>query len=605
MLSDDFKEGILTLEKYGFVTTGKQGIVIKADFGKQVMVQKSEYEITITYDTKPHFYMALARSVVMKDGTHRIEPKIKQLGIMLDCSRNAVAKPDMLKRLICLLVLMGYNYLQLYMEDTYELPDEPYFGYKRGRYSAEELKEVVAFADKFDFEMMPCIQTLAHLKTLANWSVYYEYMDIEDILLVNDDRTYALIRKCIQFCKEVFHTKRINIGTDEAFHLGRGKYIERYGYRSKHDIYLDHLKKVFEICREEDAEPEFWADAFYNTECPNEEVQAIFDGTQTPIYWDYYSTDIKWHDEQMHKLKEYAGKVIYGGGLWKWMGYAPDNAYSDRVTDSAFEAAEKNDVDNILMTAWGDDGDECSIYAVIPSMWHAAQKLYPCDVDKNRLIKLLTGYTDEEWRMTDLLNRVMPDCQKRNNAAKYLLHNDFLIGLLDYHIPDHAGEFYRELLPRFEQLAKRESQFAYIFKTYAALCRVLIRKATYSKRLYSAYQEKDYKTMRALLDELQDIKRDLEEFFKIYRDYWFVENKGFGFETMDVRIGSLIVRIETVTAVLNDYLDGRTERVYELEEERIDYWCGALKGGEIYAPHHECWATAYSVNHIFLKLGIS
>ena len=42
MLSDDFKEGILTLEKYGFVTTGKQGIVIKADFGKQVMVQKSE-----------------------------------------------------------------------------------------------------------------------------------------------------------------------------------------------------------------------------------------------------------------------------------------------------------------------------------------------------------------------------------------------------------------------------------------------------------------------------------------------------------------------------------------------------------------------------------
>ena len=36
---------------------------------------------------------------------------------------------------------MGYNQLQLYMEDTYEVKEEPFFGHFRGRYTQEELKE--------------------------------------------------------------------------------------------------------------------------------------------------------------------------------------------------------------------------------------------------------------------------------------------------------------------------------------------------------------------------------------------------------------------------------------------------------------------------------
>lgn len=41
------------------------------------------------------------------------------------------------------------------------------------------------------------------------------------------------------------------------------------------------------------------------------------------------------------------------------------------------------------------------------------------------------------------------------------IHNDFLIGLMDANIPDHAGEVYRDLLPQFEMLAKKESPLVY------------------------------------------------------------------------------------------------------------------------------------------------
>ena len=70
---------------------------------------------------------------------------------------------------------------------------------------------------------------------------------------------------------------------------------------------------------------------------------------------------------------------------------------------------------------------------------------------------------------------------------------------------------------------------------------------------------------------------------------------------LDVRIGGLISRIDTVAYVLNEYLAGRMEKIFELEEERIEYFCGRLREDEVYAPFHNHWETMYTVNHIKQK----
>ena len=66
----------------------------------------------------------------------------RTLGIMLDASRNLVMRPDHLKMWFRRLALTGYNMVMLYTEDTYELPDEPFFGYMRGGYTADEIREL-------------------------------------------------------------------------------------------------------------------------------------------------------------------------------------------------------------------------------------------------------------------------------------------------------------------------------------------------------------------------------------------------------------------------------------------------------------------------------
>ena len=70
----------------------------------------------------------------------------QHLGIMLDCSRNAVMNVTLVKKYIDILECLGYNTLMLYTEDTYEVDNQPYFDYLRGRYSQAELNELDAYA---------------------------------------------------------------------------------------------------------------------------------------------------------------------------------------------------------------------------------------------------------------------------------------------------------------------------------------------------------------------------------------------------------------------------------------------------------------------------
>ena len=66
----------------------------------------------------------------------------KRFGPMFDCSRNAVLTIDSAKTLIDICADLGYSSFLLYTEDTYEVYDNPYFGYGRGRYSCDELREI-------------------------------------------------------------------------------------------------------------------------------------------------------------------------------------------------------------------------------------------------------------------------------------------------------------------------------------------------------------------------------------------------------------------------------------------------------------------------------
>ena len=583
-LSENLKNGIQWLAAYGLMEQSKTGVAVTATPAGSTKVEKTEQSIHISYDSIPHFYMALARALVMQPGTYPIIPEAEQLGLMLDCSRNAVMLPQRIEGLICMMALAGYTYLELYTEDTYELPGEPYFGYKRGRYTAEEIREIISFAAVFGISVVPCIQTLSHLHHLSSWEPYKAKMQDGWTLRIGDEEVYALIRKCLRHCKEVFGTDRIHIGMDEA-PVGR-------------EQYLQHFVRVFQICREEGIRPDFWADAFYLEGQTDEVPKELFDGTQTPVYWEYYATDPEVYRRNFHRLGKAAGKVCFAGCLHKHMGIAPDNGLSQRVIDAAFPVVKESGVTDILMTTWGDHGNDCPFYAILPAFWYAAQKLYPCSADLDDMILGFTGFTCDQWRLADEINYIVRMDNKICNASTWALHNDLLIGMMDCHITDDADEHYRKLHSLLVPLCSVNSPFSYIFRFYAALCNVMAGKVTFSKRLRRAYLAGDRQAMRAMQKELPELAQKMEEFRRLFRILWMKDNKGFGFEVMDIRFGGMAARCQTTYDVLEDYLEGKIRHIYELEEERLPYWADALEKEHTYAPWFFHWSKSFTESDI-------
>lgn len=173
-----------------------------------------------------------------------------RLGIMLDCSRNAVMNVPSLKKWIDIISDLGYNTLMLYTEDTYEVDHHPYFGYLRGRYSQKELREIDDYAHEKGIELIPAIQTLAHLHSIFRWPAYRNINDCDDILLAEEEKTYGLIEDIFASLEKTLRTRTVNIGMDEAHMLGRGKYQDIHGFENRFDILLKHLKRVAEIAEQ-------------------------------------------------------------------------------------------------------------------------------------------------------------------------------------------------------------------------------------------------------------------------------------------------------------------------------------------------------------------
>ena len=313
------------------------------------------------------------------------KPRFTMNGAMLDCSRNGVLNIKAVKRMIRYMALMGHNTLMLYTEDTYEVPEYPYFGYMRGRYTQNELKELDTYAQGYGIELIPCIQTLAHLSPALRWQCFDEIKDTDDILLCGEEKTYEFIEAMIRACRNSFRSKRIHIGMDEAFMLGLGKYREKNGHPEREKIFCDHLKRVNEICKKYDFKPMIWSDMFYRLAFGGayetdgsiaQEVKKLIPDNVDLVYWDYYQHDAGAYQKAIASHQEFHNNILFAGGAWRWLGFAPHIQKSQEASRVALDVCIKNGVQEVFCTAWGDDGNEASMFTILPTLQLFAEYSY-------------------------------------------------------------------------------------------------------------------------------------------------------------------------------------------------------------------------------------
>lgn len=578
--------------------------------------------LTLYADTVSDALFLLGRAFTMpREQSECLTPRFSRLSAMIDLSRNSVYTMKTMKRFLCQLALMGYHTAYLYMEDTYELPGYPYFGYRRGRYSVAEQKELDDFADALGMELVPCIQTLAHLRTAIRWKYMEPMRDTVDNLMVGQEDTVALVEAMITHFSKTFRSRRIHLGMDEAVSLGTGRYLRHQGYRSHREILMEHLQITCSLCKKYGLEPMIWDDMLFRDQTPlmnyygdsdpiTPEQKAQFPDNLSFVYWDYYHDT---QEEYARQLKRRGCvKTLFAGGMWKWGGWTPNFTKSFHDSICAVEACCAYGVQEIIVTLWGDDGDETPLAAVLPGLvlfgllrFGPAQ---PAQTDAMcRLLSDTPLAVYEALEYPDLI----PDLPEKNLEAliphKLLLYGDMASELFLGSItrdPQRLARYYRKLSETYAAMGQdiRDSHLSGILQMYRHLACALSFRCEAAVALHDGYSKKEPSAIDHAIVKLTAFAEAVQQLHRAAVLVWSRECKGQGMEVIDLRLGGVQARCQALVQRLTLYREGLIDTLTELDEPELPYRGILSENG--HTPGREAYGEIVTANTLCHQFSI-
>lgn len=524
---------------------------------------------------------ALLSGLVTESSPYRETTQFQTLGIMLDCSRNAVMKVDHIEKWLRQLTLLGYNMVMLYTEDTYELPDEPYFGYQRGAYSQSEIRQIDAYAARLGIEIVPCIQTLGHLEKILRYHAYAKVRDTYSVLLVGEEETYALIEKMIAFWKDACRTDRIHVGMDETHDLGRGRYLDMHGYRNGFDLFNEHLSNVVELCRAKELKPMIWSDMYFrlgnknqsyydaSTVIPDEVVQQIPQDVEL-VYWDYYHKDTAFYTDWIARHRTLGKEPVMASGIWTWNKYWYDHRTTEASAGACIEACRECNLKELFFTMWGDNGAYCDHDSAFAGMVFCAEKAYGnTQPEKDILEKRFKAVCGGSYAAHIVASDI-------NGDADLLAPNMWDDPIYETHFRTWAKDDYKKM----KQVAERFADIADELEAhtddtaagncayaYATAC-AFAERYSVSAELLRAYRTNDCKGIQQVKARIPDVVEAIRVMEQEFREMWMSHNKPEGIETIQARFGMLYARYTELEIRLDEYLNVGIEEIVEL-----DYAC--------------------------------
>ncbi|WP_461226230.1 family 20 glycosylhydrolase [Lacticaseibacillus suihuaensis] len=535
-------------------------------------------------------------------------PAFDEVGAMIDLARNGVLSVPGLKQVIVRMASLGYTEIWMYMEDVFEVPEEPYFGHLRGRYSQADLHELAVFADRFGVRLVPAIQTLAHLQNALKWQAFEAIKDTPDVLWVEKPETTKFLRELLHAATAPFLTNKIHIGMDEAYGLGMGNRPIKEGFVDQQTLIQAHLKTVVKLCDELHLDPYMWSDMWFTIASP---THTMYDESvhfspefvkQMPhvgqVYWDYYHEDVETYAARLAQHFELKQPVVYAGGLWTWPSLAPHQEKMLQSVRAGMTGAKQAGVRQAVATMWFDDGAETPFAAAWLGLQTFIEYQYHDTVTPEFLakqFKLMQGEDAEAFMLLDEFDHIEgnPVNLSGENTSKLVLYEDLL--LQKYRV--NLGKFnlaahYDKLAARLATVQTTETSRP-LFAYYHALAKALAQKA----RVLKALQQLIHQPKRdasAVKGQLKVYQALLGDALDAYRPVWHSERRGNGFEVMDIRYGGQFARIRTVLWRLGQWEEGNDD-LAELHAPALeaDKWTSGPIGHGLYMQI----ASACDISH--------
>lgn len=199
-------------------------------------------------------------------------PDFPVRGFLLDVSRDRVPTRETLERLVELMARLRLNHLELYTEHTFAYPGHEAVWRDASPLAADDVRWLDALCRERDIELCANQNTFGHMGRWLQHPAYRARAEAPEgfttrlgvslppgvLAPTPENAAFALA-----LCRELLacHTsRRIHIGCDETFELGRGRSRAAVEALGRGRVYLDHLLRLLQPLQAEGCEVLFWGD---------------------------------------------------------------------------------------------------------------------------------------------------------------------------------------------------------------------------------------------------------------------------------------------------------------------------------------------------------
>lgn len=581
------KPAELVLKKLG-IELSPDGFPVDALKGASLNIKSDGTKGCITYTTRVSFFRMLTEFIKEfkkhKEFNCFENIEVENCGVMLDLSRNGVMKPEALADYFTYMAMTGLNFAMLYMEDVYTIDERPYFGYLRGRYTKDEFRAIDDAADMFGIEVYPAIQTLSHLEMYIKNVEAFPARDTSRLLCIGQDATYELIDAMFKNISGVFRSKKLHLGMDEAWNIGKGEYLKYNGGKLPEDlgdIFTEHLKKVIKMAAKYGFELEMWNSSIGH-HCRPEHFADFEEFKDVRVWHGTYEGDFTEEEflKILHFYDDFGMKDGITGATQTWYGCAPENNFSLGNANNIMTYCKKHGVSHVCDTIWMNDGTECnhffSLLGAIAYGEHMYNKVVTPEHIKEKF-ELITGTSYDAFMDMSLFHNkdmneseLIEDCGSRFWGKK-LLYQDIMMGMWDKNLYDAPmSEHYVMCRDKFAAYKNLNDNFCLHYEYFESLFDVLALKCYIAERLKPAYDKGDKEFLKLAADNLlPELKGKVEKLKSVHCKQWHNTYKAFGFEIIDARYSAIAGRCDTASCRLSEYLNGEVNTLDELDETRL------------------------------------
>ena len=285
---------------------------------------------------------------------------------------------DFIKEFIVLAKDAGYNSVLLYLEDRIRTKSYPFIS-EEDSYSVKEMRDLVAFAESNNIELIPCVATLGHAERflkhpeLAHLSEVTKGMKnrfgaegSQDVFCMNHPEFYPFMEKYLEEVAEIFPSQYFHAGLDEFFNFNLCERCRKLmkSMLDEEKMFLKHIIRINDCLKKLNKRMMMWSDMFeiYTTvmkDVPNNIIM---------VDWQYLK-DVRFYHGHLFELGV-ENRMRVNDELGFTTVVAPADCNLTNPESCLKYASEKN-AWGYLVTSW--EKNDTFLYRVFPVFFYIGQ----------------------------------------------------------------------------------------------------------------------------------------------------------------------------------------------------------------------------------------